>query len=287
MIMKCWLHSVLFSLCIQTVLAQGKPPAIGIVESVSNDQVLYANGYLYLVESVSKLFSPRTVSDQQFDDNLNQIKRLNLSLYAVNIFIPGELKLVGPLVDEAAILAYAEGVFKRCQLAQVRLVVWGSGGARRVPEGFDPVEAKKQFIAIARKVAVVAQQYQITLALENLNHTETNFIITLAEALEVVQQVNHPNFKLCADIYHMLKENEPAAVIEKTKNYLVHCDLAERENRTPPGVQGDDFREYLRALKKVKYHGKIMLECRWDNLAAQVGPARLYLQKQIDEVWKK
>jgi len=48
-----------------------------------------------------------------------------------------------------------------------------------------------------------------------------------------------------------------------------------------------DFREYLRALKKVKYSGKIMLECRWDNLAAQAGPARLYLQKQIDEVWKK
>lgn len=239
LIMKCWLHSVLFLLCIQTVKAQGNPPAIGIVENMANDSLLYANGYLHLVESVGKIFSPRTVSDQQFDDNLNQIKQLNLSLYAVNIFIPGELKVVGPQVDEAAILAYAEGVFKRCQLAQVHLVVWGSGGARRVPEGFDPAEAKKQFIAIARKVAEVAQRYQTTLALENLNHTETNFITTLSEALDVVQQVNHPNFKLCADIYHMLNENEPAAVIEKTKNYLVHCDLAERESRTPPGVQGD------------------------------------------------
>ncbi len=285
--MKCWLHSVLFLLCIQTVKAQGNPPAIGIVENMANDSLLYANGYLHLVESVSKIFSPRTVSDQQFDNNLNQIKRLKLSMYAVNIFIPGELKVVGPQVDEAAILAYTEGVFRRCQLAQVLLVVWGSGGARRVPEGFDPAEAKKQFIAIARRVAEVAQRYQTTLALENLNHTETNFITTLSEALDVVQQVNHPNFKLCADIYHMLKENEPAAVIEKTKNYLVHCDLAERESRTPPGVQGDDFREYLRALKKVRYLGKIMLECRWDNLAAQAGPARLNLQEQINEVWEK
>ncbi len=284
--MKCWLHGVLFSICIQTGLAQEKSPAIGIVESVSNDSLLYANGFHHLVESVGKLFSPRTVTDQQFDDNLKQIKRLNLSLYAVNIFIPGELKLVGPQVNEAAILAYAEGVFKRCQLAQVRLVVWGSGGARRVPEGFNPAEAKKQFISIAQKVAEAAQRYQIILALENLNHTETNFITTMAEALDVVKQVNHPNFRLCADIYHMLKENESAEVLMQAKNYLVHVDLAEKENRAPPGVQGDDFRQYLRALKKIKYHGIIMLECRWNNLAEQAGPARLYLQRQIEEVWE-
>ncbi|MEQ1586907.1 MAG: sugar phosphate isomerase/epimerase family protein [Cyclobacteriaceae bacterium] len=285
--MKYWLYVVLVNVCIQAALAQEKSPEIGIVENLSNDSLLYANGYLHLVESVGKIFSPRTVTDQQFDDILKRIKLLKVSLYAMNIFIPGELKVVGPKVDEATIIAYAEGVFKRCQLANVSLVVWGSGGSRRLPEGFDPVEARNQFITIARKVAGVAQRYQITLALENLNRTETNFITSLEEALDVVKQVDHPNFKLCADIYHMLKENEPFAVIKKTKGYLVHCDLAERENRTPPGVQGDDFREYLSVLKKIKYHGKIMLECRWNNLATQAGPARLYLQKQIDEVWKK
>jgi len=72
----------------------------------------------------------------------------------------------------------------------------------------------------------------------------------------------------------------------QAKNYLVHVDLAEKENRAPPGVQGDDFRQYLRALKKNKYHGIIMLECRWNNLAEQAGPARLYLQRQIEEVWE-
>lgn len=285
--MKRWLYVVVVTVFIQATLAQEKPPEIGIVESLANDSLLYANGYLHLVESIGKIFSPGRVSDQQFDDNLKLIKRLKLSLYAMNIFIPGELKVVGPHVDEAVIIAYAEGVFKRCQLANVSLVVWGSGGSRRIPEGFDVDEAGKQFIMIARKVADVAQRYQITLALENLNRTETNFITSVEEALNVVKRVNHPNFRLCADIYHMLKEKEPVAVIENTKDYLVHCDLAERENRTPPGVQGDDFRAYLNALKKIKFTGKIMLECRWDNLAIQAGPARVYLQKQIDEVWKK
>ena len=84
----------------------------------------------------------------------------------------------------------------------------------------------------------------------------------------------------------MLKEGEPASVIEKSKGYLVHCEVAEKENRTPPGVNGDDFREYLTALKKIGYTGKIIVECRWENVDLQAGLAFKSLQKQIDEVYR-
>ena len=36
-------------------------------------------------------------------------------MYAFNIFIPGELKIVGPDVNESAILTYVDKVFQRCQ----------------------------------------------------------------------------------------------------------------------------------------------------------------------------
>lgn len=267
-------------------LAQSKKqPEIGIAESMSYDSLMAASGYRYMVESVGKLISPKSVSEEQFEKNVQLIKALNTPLYAVNIFMPGDMKLVGPEVNEQAILSYAEEVFKRCNRIDVRLIVWGSGGARRVPEGFDHAKAKDQFITIARKVAVVAKKYNILFALENLNSTETNFITTVAEALEVVKKVDHPNFRLCADIYHMLKENEPASVILQTKKYLIHCDLAEKENRTPPGTKGDDFKPYLAALKKIDYRGKIILECRWQNLSIQAKPALEYLQKEINTVY--
>jgi sugar phosphate isomerase/epimerase len=183
------------------------------------------------VESVGKCISPRKISEEQFRDNLEKFKKLQLPLYAVNIFMPGDLKLVGPAVNETEILSYAEEVFKRCNRAGVKRIIWGSGGARRVPDGFEKAKAKEQFISIASKVAVVAKKYEIDIALENLNHTETNFINTAEEALDVVKKVNRPNFRLCVDIYHMLKEGEPASVIEKTKGYLVYCEVAEKENR--------------------------------------------------------
>jgi sugar phosphate isomerase/epimerase len=175
----------------------------------------------------------------------------------------------------------------RCRKLGIELIVWGSGGARRIPEGFDKIIARNQFVEIARRVSILAKKYKITLALENLNATETNFITTVSEALEIVKHVNHSNFKLCADIYHMLKENEPAVHIEAAKGYLVHCDIAEKENRTPPGVMGDDFSAYLKALKNIEYKGKIIMECRWSNLNEQAEPARISLQKQIQHVWNK
>ena len=262
-------------------------PEVGVVQDYENDSLLHASGYRYLIESTAKCFSPLKVTDQQFQEKLSSIKKLRTPIFAVNLFIPGELKVVGPTVDEAAILAYTEKVLQRCKTADVKMITWGSGGSRRLPDGFDPLKAKEQFINIARKVAAQAAQYNIMLALENLNSTEANFITTLHEALDVVKKVDHPNFRLCADIYHMLKENEDPAIIEKGKGYIVHCEIAEKEKRTPPGTKGDDFRPYLKALKKIKYKGKIILECRWENLAVQAPLAYQELQKQLDDVYSK
>jgi sugar phosphate isomerase/epimerase len=281
--MRSFIIICAFAFCFFQLEAQ--KPEIGIVQDMERDSLLHASGYAYLSESVGKCFSPKNVSDQQFRRNLSTIKRLKTKLIACNIFIPAELKLVGPDVHEAAIVTYAEVVFQRSREAGMKLIIWGSGGARRVPEGFDPAKAKRQFIAIARTVSALAQQYDVVLALESINHTETNFINTLEEAYEIVRAVDHPNFRLSADIYHMLKESEPPSVIEKCGKYLVNCEIAEKENRTPPGVRGDDFRPYLRALKKIHYKGKIMMECRWENLVQQAAPAKKYLQGQIDEVF--
>jgi sugar phosphate isomerase/epimerase len=275
----------LFSFLLITTKAQ--KPEIGIAQGWEHDSLLYSSGYKYIVESISKLVSPRNVSEEQFKINLAKLQTLKVKIYAFNLFIPGELKLVGPEVNEQAVLAYADEVLKRCQRAGVKMIVWGSGGARRVPDGFDQEKAKEQFASIARQIAAKAKTYNVMLALENLNSTETNFITTAEEALLMVKRVDHPNFRLCVDIYHMLKENESPTIIEHASKYVVHCDIAEKQNRTPPGTSGEDFKPYLNALKKIKYRGKIIIEGRWDNLATQAPSAYKYLQQQLDETFGK
>lgn len=273
---------LLLCLAVNSLYAQ---PKIGIATQLNNDSALARSGYAFIVETVGNTVSPK-IADADFEERLTVLKNLKTPVYALNIFIPGDLKLVGPEVDEQAILNYTQNVFRRSKLAGIKLIVWGSGGARRIPEGYSREKARQEFIQVAKKVAAQAEQYEIILALENLNQQETNFITTVVEALQIVKDVNHPNFKLCADIYHMLRENEPASVLLTAKGYLIHCDIAEKENRTPPGVKGDDFREYLRVLWKIKYTGKLVLECRWNNLPMEAEAARIYLQQQVNEVWK-
>jgi sugar phosphate isomerase/epimerase len=268
-------------------MSQNLRPDIGICGDIREDSLFHASGYSVLVESIAKLISPKTVSDQQFSDNLVMIEGLKTKLYAFNIFIPGELKLVGPDVNEDSLMAYVKTVFQRCQRAQVHLIIWGSAGARRIPDGFDTLKARNQFIDIARKLAVMASNYDIILALENLNKQETNFITTLQEACEIVKEVDQPNLRLCADIYHMLVEHEPPSVIARTKDYLVHCDIAEEHHRGAPGSYKEDFTPYLKELKNVNYRGKIMIEARWTNLPAETRPAREYLEAQLDIVYGK
>lgn len=279
-------HLIALSLVPFFLTAQRTMPEIGVVQDIENDSLLHVIGFRCLVENTAKLLSPRTVSDQQFQLNLQTIKKLKVPLYACNIFIPGDLKVVGPKVDEQAILSYVEIVFQRARAAGLTLITWGSGGSRGVPAGFDPVKAKEQFIDMAGKVARVAAKYHILLALENLNSTECNFLNKLGEALEVVKAVDHKNFRLCIDIYHMLKENELPSAITGTKKYAIYCEIAEKEGRTPPGVHGEDLRPYLRALKKERYKGKIVMECRWQNLEGQGAMAYQNLRRQVDESFK-
>lgn len=275
---------VLISFVFSIAVAQ-KQPEMGIAQSLDNDSLLYASGYRYVVENVQNLLSPIKVSDEQFEKNLTRIKKAKVKIYALNVFIPGELKLVGPDVDEMKILLYCERVFQRCQAADVRMIVWGSGGARRIPDGFDRAKAKEQFITIAKKIAAMAAQYKVTLALENLNSTETNFINTVEEALVIVKAVDYPNFKLCADIYHMLRENEGPVIIEQAGKNLIHCDIAEKNNRSAP--TSEDFTPYLQALKKINYKGKIIIESRWENLEKQAAASYQFLQKQIELIYGK
>jgi len=279
-----WLFSGVFLLALQSN-AQTRLPLLGMTTSFKNDSLLHAEGFTYIEETVTHILSP-DIPEDTFQVYLKQMRNLHCKLENCNGFFPGNMKLTGPAVNEGQVLTYVEKVMQRAKTAGIRMIVLGSGTARHIPDGTNRDSARKQFVALCRKMAVIAGRYDCTIAIENLNSTETNFVNTLSDANDIVNAVHHPHFKLTADIYHMLKENEPAANIEKAKANLVHCHIAEREKRTPPGIAGDDFKPYMKALYNSGFYGKISFECRWDNMATQGRPALEYLRNQIIASYK-
>lgn len=258
---------------------------IGVCTSISNSSILSKAGYSYLEEGVRSFLVP-TETDEAFNEKLLLLKASGIPVESCNSFLPGDLKCVGPETHHEKILQFAETAFRRAKQAGIKTIVFGSGGSRNIPDGFSRDEAKNQFIEICKKMAPLASEHGLVISLEPLNSKECNFITSVKEGGQIVKAVGHPNFRLLADIYHMLMENEgPESIIENGK-LLYHIHIAEKEGRSAPGVHGEDFTPYFRALKETGYKGRISIECRWENLEKQAEMALQTLNKQIESLKK-
>ena len=282
--MKAFIYLVIINLFFCSSAYSQKIPELGIVESIEKDSLIHASGFTLLGETVGKMLSP-TLTEEQFAANQKKIKAAKTKLYLCNVLFPGAIKIAGPEVDEKKVLTYLDQVFGRAKSAGIPVLVLGSGGSRRLPDGYDKQKAKAQFVLLCRQMAQVAKKHKVIIAFEALNSTETNFINTLQEAAEVVTKVNHPNFRLNADIYHMMKENEPPQHIIDAGKIIVHVEIAEKEKRSLPGVMGDDFRPYLQALKSTNYKGPIVIEAYIHKSDQEIPLAHQYLTKQLQEVY--
>ena len=261
-------------------------PRLGIVAPLDQDSLVYASGFRMLGESVGRMLSP-SLTEAQFQQNLTRIKKAKCKVLLCNIFFPGSIKIAGPAVDEQRVLGYADTVLSRAKKAGMSFIILGSGGARRIPDGYDMVKAQADFTLLCRKLAMVAGKYGVTIALESLQAAETNFLVSLKSAAEVVRAVDHPNFKLNADIFHMTRGGESPQSIIDAADVLVYCEIAEKESRSMPGVKGDDFKPWLRALRKAKYKGYIFIEGNTSNPGNDMPLSFKYLTRQLEEVYEE
>lgn len=246
-----------------------KPWKIGVCAGIEKTGIVKQSGADYLESSVRHFLVP-TQPDSVFEENLRISKQSGIEIYSCNLFVPNEMKSTGPDAVPDKILEYATVAFQRAQMVGIRVIVFGSGGSRKVPDGFSHDEAKKQLADIFRRMAPVAQKYGVMVAIEQLNKSETNFVNSLADAAEIAQLVDHPNFGIVADFYHMMRENDTPAEIIKYSKYLKHCHIAEKDKRTPPGVAGDDFLPFFEALETIQYQGRISIEANWENFDQQL-----------------
>lgn len=258
-------------------------PFIGVCTNVANAFVVLKAGGNFVEEAVGRFLKPKS-NYEEYEKSLSLLKESPLPVPACNSFFPAELRLTGDEVDEAKVFQWAETAFSRAQQAGVRIIVLGSGGARKIPDGFGYDKAFSQFTSLLARMGEIADKYQVTIALEHLNRQETNFINTLEEANAIVSKVNHPAVGLLCDVYHMLMEDESPGSILKAGKRIVHCHVAEKTGRAAPGTHGQDFVPYFRALKKAGFKGKISIECKWNDFTNEVEPSLQYLKGQISLV---
>jgi sugar phosphate isomerase/epimerase len=219
--------------------------------------------------------------DAEFRAKLAIAESLPRPLEALNCFIPGSIKTTGPEVSAAIVDAYVRVVFERARQCGVKIIVFGSGNSRMVPDGFPYEKAFGQLAGHLKRWGDWAAAANLTVVIEPLSTKECNIMNSVPEAQRLAQTVDHPSICILADFYHMGCDGEDPANLAHTDRLLRHVHIAEVAKRMFPGYGQEDFAPYLRELKRGGYAGAISLECGFENLAADLPRATAYLRNQL------
>src|SRR6266540_126932 len=133
---------------------------VGYCTGLSNLEAAKAAGFDYVELPATEIAS---LSDADFDTAAAKIKQLGIATPVANLFLPSTLKVTGPQTDPEQQMAYVRKAFTRLSKLGTEIVVFGSGGARRVPDGFAKEEAFKQLVDFGRRAATEARLHGITI----------------------------------------------------------------------------------------------------------------------------
>jgi sugar phosphate isomerase/epimerase len=238
--------------------------------------LLAAAGYDYIELSVAGDLVPEA-DEATWSEMRRAIEAMPLVPEAYNSFVRTG-KITGPEADPARLERYVHTALARAAQVGGKVIVFGSGGARNVPDDYNRVRAEDQIIGFLNFCADAYEKTGVLVVVEPLNRSESNIITSVAEGASFVRRVNRPGVRNLADTYHMEKDGEPLDAIVKDGDVLGHVHTADTD-RWAPGTGTYDHAAMFRALKAAGYGDRVSIECGWKDFAAEIGPAIVHLKR--------
>jgi sugar phosphate isomerase/epimerase len=258
----------------------GESPAAALRRML---ETLRAAGAEYVEFPVAAVAAEGNTAD--FEQLQSALDGAALRAEAFNVFVPKHHPITGPAVNLAPALKYCATALRRCKALGGEVVVLGSAGARKVPDGFDRAKGEAQFIEFCRELGPVADEAGIDIAIEPLNRKEDNLILSVEHGAKVVEAVAHQRIRLLADLYHISEEKEPVENVARAGKHLIHTHVADL-GRVAPGFAHngeEDFIGFFRALKRAGYDRRCSFEGKFENIEQQTKPLLELLRKRWSE----
>lgn len=119
---------------------------------------------------------------------------------------------------------------------------------------------KERCVAGLRAAGEHAAAAGVTLAVEPLNRFESDVLSTTAQAMELLDAVDHPGVRMMLDTFHMhMEEASIPEAIRLAGGRIAHFQ-ANENHRGFPGTGATDWVGVFRALHEVGYAGPVSLE---------------------------
>jgi sugar phosphate isomerase/epimerase len=142
---------------------------------------------------------------------------------------------------------------------------------------FDPFQKLNEqqtasFIEFYREVLDIVAGSDGRVLLEPINRYESRYLNLVADNIEIIDAVSHPNAGLLPDIFHMsIEESNLPAALRAAGSHISHVHLGDN-NRLLPGYGHLPWREIFDALLDIGFDGAVNLECSTSGEASQTLP---------------
>jgi sugar phosphate isomerase/epimerase len=224
-------------------------------------------GFDYCEPQVIKVMP---LSEGEFRRRLDVARAAPIHVEAMNSLMPADLKVVGPAVDTVRVRDYVQKAFARAEALGVKVVVFGSGDSRRVPEGFSREHAWLQLQEFLHMLGdeITKNQYGMVIGIEALRHEESNIVNTSSEAYNLAVQTHHPKVHIIVDFFHLASEGEDPAILPLLKDQIVHLHFADpSRGRMFPRMDSKHpaYDAFFSAVREIGFQGRMSLEAYTNN----------------------
>ncbi len=240
---------------------------LGVCTGIENAEIAKNAGFDYIELNCANVAQ---MTEADFSAYLAKVQASPIPAESMNCMLPGGFVLCSAQGTGGEIKEYLATAFDRAAQLGIRVIVFGSGGARRVPDGMTQEEAYDYLEAYLKLAAPMAAAKGIRIAIEPLRAAECNILNYVEEAQMLAARVADPAVGALADMYHMAEGQDSMDRLDNGIG-VIHTHIACPGSRAWP-QEGDAglamYRDFFDHLKNAGYEGRVSIEGGTSDIAA-------------------
>ncbi len=158
---------------------------------------------------------------------------------------------------------FRKGVESAIQYAKTLKVPYINCLVGLTPKDIEIEKVRKTVVSNLKYAAEVLEKENLKLLVEALNTNDVPgfFLSNTKDALNLLEEVAHPNIFLQYDVYHMqIMEGNLTETIRKHINLIAHIQIADVPGRHEPGTGEINFTNLFRFIQEAGYNGYVGCE---------------------------
>lgn len=205
------------------------------------------------------------LSEEEFRVAVRKVRSAGITCEVFDNPVPLNVSITSPDFDFDYYTEYLEkGAYRAAELG-ARYYVFGNGRSRSLPVEGDIKGAQERLLDFLHILCDIAAKYNITVLLEPLATYLTNWINTIPEAVEFINNFGRYNLKTMCDLRYLFPMNRDVEDIATYEKYIkhIHIDnpLSPFPQRLIPTLEdGFDYGPFINVLKKICYKEIISIE---------------------------